>query len=205
MGFSLDAVDRYYSEKVESHGATAAGADWRDQASQDLRFSELAKITRSAKSGSLLDVGCGWGAFAIWAHQQGYALDYTGYDISDAMLKAAAIACRSVPDVTFRKGSSNFETCDWAIASGIFNVRFETPDSQWRSYVDETIDQMAAASRLGFAFNCLTGFSDADRKVSRLYYPYPGEMLDAVMRRYGRHAMLTHNTGLYEFTIMVWK
>jgi SAM-dependent methyltransferase len=200
----LDQVTQYYDEKLRRHGATPAGVDWRDQESQELRFSELIKITRGAKSGRVVEVGCGWGAFPQWAKKQGNSFKYIGYDLSEKMVQAAASTCQGVPDVDFRCGSSGFESADWVIASGIFNIRLDVPDAEWRAHVDATIEHMAASAQLGFAFNCLTGFSDANRKAQHLYYPYPGEMLDDVMQKYGRHAALLHNTGLYEFTILVW-
>lgn len=201
----LDQVERYYSNKIVEHGATAAGVDWRDQASQEIRFSELVKVTRGARSGGIADIGCGWGAFALWAQREGYCFDYAGYDISEPQLDAAKAACRSLSNASFTLGSKQFAPTDWVIASGIFNVRFGISDADWRQHIERTIDELASAARLGFAFNCLTGFSDIDRKLPRLYYPYPGEMLDTIMKRYGRHASLSHGYGLYEFTICSWK
>jgi Methyltransferase domain len=202
---ALEHISKYYGEKLRNHGATAAGADWRDQTSQELRFSELVKITEGATAGQLVEIGCGWGAFPQWAVRRGCTFKYTGYDISKEMIQAAKETCKDLPDVDFRWGSSQFQSADWVIASGIFNVRLDTSDAEWRDHVDATIDEMALASRQGFAFNCLSGFSDPHRKAQYLYYPYPGEMLDAVMRRYGRHVALLHNTKLYEFTILVWR
>jgi hypothetical protein len=201
---ALQRVSEYYTTKLREHGPTAAGADWRDQASQELRFSELVKVTRGATSGRLVEVGCGWGAFPLWAQRNGYGFDYVGYDVAPEMVASARDTCRNLRSTQFRLGATQFEPADWVIASGIFNVRFDISDRDWRVIVDSTIDAMAVAADKGFAFNCLTGFSDADRKRPHLYYPDPGETLDSVMRRYGRHAALLHDTGLYEFTILVW-
>src|SRR5690348_1687344 len=85
----LRRVSAYYSAKVREFGATPRGADWKDQKSQDTRFEQLAKVTRGARTGSLAELGCGWGAFADWARARQFDLDYTGYDISDDMLAAA--------------------------------------------------------------------------------------------------------------------
>ena len=85
------------------------------------------------------------------------------------------------------------------------SVRLDIPEAEWRQQVDKTIDAMAQSARFGFAFNFLTGYSDHDSKESYLYYPYPGEMLDSVMARHGRTAMLLHDYPLYEFTIVVYK
>ena len=201
----LRRVSAYYSGKVREFGATPRGADWKDQQSQHARFEQLAKVLRGAKTGSLAELGCGWGAFADWAHKHALDLDYTGYDISDDMLAAANARFKNVPQVSFRAGARPTEAADFVIASGIFNVRFDISDAAWLSYVDRTIGDMAASARKGFAFNCLTGFSDFERKEARLFYPYPGEMFDRSLRRHGRHGVLLQDYGLYEFTILIWR
>jgi SAM-dependent methyltransferase len=201
----LDRVATYFAGTIQKHGATAQGAGWRDQQSQELRFSKLIEVTRGAKTGRIVEVGCGWGAFALWAARQGFDFEYIGYDISPDMISAARSACENLDKASFEIGAGPFAPADWVIASGAMSVRLDIPDTEWRKQVDKTIDAMAQSARLGFAFNFLTGYSDQDRKESYLYYPYPGEMLDSVMSRHGRTAMLLHDYPLYEFTIVVYK
>ncbi len=100
----LRRVSAYYSAKVREFGPTPRGADWKDRESQNTRFEQLAKVTRGARSGSLAELGCGWGAFADWAPKHDFDLDYTGYDISDDMLAAAKARFKNVPRVSFRLG-----------------------------------------------------------------------------------------------------
>jgi len=69
--------------------------------------------------------------------------------------------------------------------------------------VHSIIERLYALSEVAFAFNCLTSYSDADRKRPDLYYPEPATMFDQCVRRYGRHVQLLHDYGLYEFTIHV--
>jgi hypothetical protein len=201
----LAKVSKYYSEKVQQFGATPAGVDWKDRTGQETRFEQLAKITRRARTGTLAELGCGWGAFAAWAREHGFELTYTGYDISPQMLETARGLFGNRPDISFRPGAEPTEEADYVIASGIFNVRFDVSDDAWMSYVDSTIDAMACKARIGFAFNCLTGFSDPERKEARLFYPYPGELFDRCLHRHGRHGALLQDYGLYEFTILIWR
>ena len=201
----LNRVAAYFSDKLQAHGTTAQGVGWRDQETQELRFSKLLQVTRGIKTGRVVEVGCGWGAFALWAVRQGCDFEYIGYDISPPMIHAARLACQDVRNASFEVGAGPFAPADWVLASGIFNVRLDTPDVEWRRQVDETIDAMARSARLGFALNFLTGFSDDEHKEAHLYYPNPGEMLDSVMSRHGRTATLLHDYPLYEFTILVYK
>jgi hypothetical protein len=119
------------------------------------------------------------------------------------MLEVAHKTVGHLPNIEFCLGAVPGACADFVIASGIFNVRFDFSDEAWRAYVEDTIDSMAQNATKGFAFNCLTGFSNSNRKEARLYYPYPGEMFDSCLRRYGRHALLLHDYGLHEFTIVI--
>ena len=94
---------------------------------------------------------------------------------------------------------------DYVVASGIFNVRGDAGDGEWRDFIDHAAGLMDTASTRGFAFNCLSTCSDPDRREARLYYVDPGAMLDACQRRFSRHVALLQDYGLYEFTLIVRK
>ena len=89
------------------------------------------------------------------------------------------------------------------MASGVFNVRVQTPLDEWRAYVEDTIGDLAALSRRGFAFNVLSSYSDADKQRDDLYYADPRNLLDQCLRRWPRRVALVHDYGLYEFTVIV--
>ena len=57
----------------------------------------------------------------------------------------------------------------------------------------------------GFAFNCLTSYSDAHKMRDYLYYADPCALFDLCKRRYSRYVALLHDYKLYEFTILVRK
>jgi len=69
--------------------------------------------------------------------------------------------------------------------------------------IEATLDVLDRTSRSGFAFNCLTSYSDADKMRDYFYYADPLELFDYCKRRYSRHVALLHDYGLYEFTILV--
>jgi hypothetical protein len=57
----------------------------------------------------------------------------------------------------------------------------------------------------GFAFNCLTYYSDPPKRKDYLYYGDPRFFFDLCQRRYSRNVALRHDYGLFEFTILVRK
>lgn len=197
------AVERYYSEKISQHGATAQGVDWKDADSHALRHHQFLRLMDGDMRASVGDLGCGFGDFLAFLRHHGHTGGFVGYDLSDAMLDAARERHGETSDVRWVRASAPTEATDFVIASGLFNVRGSFDTQTWRDYVFETIDRMAHASRKAFAFNVLSMHSDPEHRRPDLYYVDPAEMLDTCARRYGRHVAMLQDTRLYEFTLMV--
>lgn len=199
----LSDVDQYYTGKLRAFGATPSGVDWRDQTSQNRRFAQLLRGLDQSRPASIAEIGCGYGALVEYLRSMGLHFSYVGCDISPEMVAAAEAAHAGDAAVSFVVGTEPPEPADYVLASGIFNVRFGYNDAVWTNFVHATLDAMAAKARRGFAFNALTGFSDADRKEARLWYPDPGQLFNHCIARYGRNVILMHDYPLYEFTISV--
>lgn len=204
MSTILGEVATYYSDKLATHGETPRGVDWNGEESQKLRFEQLTKIVDRSPY-SLNDVGCGYGALIEHLDTKGVPFSYLGVDVSADMVKAGEERYRSRADARFLVGSEPDAVADFGIASGIFNVRLGRSDEEWLAYIDATIDVLARTSRHGFAFNCLTSYSDEDKKRDYLYYADPCRFFDRCKRLYSRNVALLHDYGLYEFTLLVRK
>lgn len=196
-------VRDYYEGKLKAHGATPEGVDWNSQASQELRFEQLSVLWGNQRQASILDVGCGYGALLPWLRTRGCAGPYVGFDLSPEMIRAAQAAASGLGDCTFTSDRNRLAQADFVVASGIFNVKMEIPESQWRDYVLATIDDMATLCRRGFAFNALTSYSDEDRRRGDLHYADPLELFDYCKRRHSRFVTLLHDYPLYEFTLLI--
>ena len=109
------------------------------------------------------------------------------------------------PAASFAVGAVPAAPADFAVASGIFNVRLGHAVAIWQDYIATTLDTLDAAGRHGFAFNCLTSYSDADRMRADLFYADPCVYFDLCKQRYSRQVALLHDYGLYEFTLIVRK
>ena len=205
MADLLDQVAGYYSAKLAEHGQTAQGVDWNGEASQHRRFEQLAKIIDGSDGFTLNDLGCGYGAFFDFLRGRYDRFSYLGYDISAGMIDAARLRHPDEGSARFTVAAEPTETADYGIASGIFNVRLSTPEAQWRAYVEATLDSLDRTSRRGFAFNCLTTYSDPGKLRDHLHYSDPAVLFDRCKRRYSTQVALLHDYGLYEFTILVRK
>lgn len=201
----LSEVASYYSEKLAQHGETPRGVDWNGEESQTLRFEQLCKVVTTPDAFSLNDLGCGYGALFEFLKIQHQAISYLGVDVSEDMIQAAKQRCQDNTQARFITSAEPDNLADYGVASGIFNVRLGRSDAEWWDYLEATLDVLNRTSRLGFTFNCLTSYSDEDKKRDYLYYADPCLLFDLCKRRYSRQVALLHDYGLYEFTILVRK
>lgn len=201
----LTSVAGYYSAKLAEHGQNPRGVDWNGERSQFVRFAQVCRIIDQSANFTLNDLGCGYGALLDFLGERYSDFSYLGVDISADMIAAAGLRYAQRSNARFVHASRPGEVADYSVASGIFNVRVGCSDEQWHSYVVSTLQDLDRASRRGFAFNCLTSYSDAEKMRPELYYANPGKIFDLCKRQYSRDVALLHDYGLYEFTILVRK
>ena len=198
-------VAEYYSEKLAAHGETAQGVDWNGEQGQNLRFEQLYKLIDARLQFSINDLGCGYGALYSFVADRQASFNYTGIDIAENMILAAKQRYKESANANFIVSNEPDKVADYSVASGIFNVRFNRLDGEWDAYIEETLDLLDRTSLRGFAFNCLTSYSDAEKMRENLYYADPCKLFDFCKRRYSKDVALLHDYGLYEFTIIVRK
>lgn len=202
----LTDVAMYYSEKLAEHGDNPRGVDWNGEESQKIRFEQLCKLINPERLAfSLNDLGCGYGALLDYLRVRHPAYTYTGIDVSCEMIASAERRHAADAEARFITSAEPDQLSDYSVASGIFNVRLGRTDAEWLDYLQATLDILDRTSRLGFAFNCLTLYSDEDKKRDYLYYADPCRLFDLCKKRYSRQVALLHDYGLYEFTILIRK
>lgn len=199
----LSDVAAYYTSKLAVHGSTPQGVDWNGIDSHELRHKQFLRLFDEHLQSSVIDLGCGFGDFLRFLRAAGHQGRFIGYDIAASMIEKARELHGESEDHQWRIGTEPAEVADFAIASGIFNVKGDVPSDRWADFVRQTIDVLARAGRCGFAFNVLSKSSDPDRRRKNLYYADPVEMLAHCLSRYGRSVALIQDYGLYEFTVVI--
>lgn len=200
----LNKVDAYYTGRVEEFGATPRGVDWNSEESQQLRFRQIAAAVPRERPVSVLDFGCGYGAFASFLQRWNPQATYLGYDVSRSMVEIAKSLHHS-GQAEFTMDGAALVPVDVVVASGIFNVKLDVSTEEWRDYVFDLLKRIAELSKSGFAFNVLTAYSDPERMRADLYYADPHELFDWCRTHYSPWVAVLHDYGLYEFTIVARK
>ena len=201
----LDDIKKYYSNSIESFGASPKGVDWNGEEGQILRYKQLLRIVEDRNKFSLIDYGCGYGALINVLRDLGKEFQYFGLDLSDAMIQAANHLYGNDKNITFFQTASINFSSDFIIASGVFNVKLNSSYALWEHYIENTLDNFNDNSNLGFAFNCLSSYSDKNMQKDKLFYADPKSIFDLCKKKYSNNVALLHNYGLYEFTILVTK
>ena len=201
----LAQTAHYYGVTARAFGATPRGTDWTSEDAQRRRFDQFTRLFDGAGQISIIDYGCGYGAFVEWLEGLARPYRYQGFDVTADMIALARRVHQDRATCRFTSDPGELAAADYAVASGIFNVKLDAPTADWAEYVFDTIDRMAALSRRGFAFNLLTLDSDPDRRKPTLFYADPADVFTRCRARYGRSAAVLQDYGLYDFTVIVRK
>lgn len=200
----LDAVNTYYTDKVQQFGDSPKGVDWNSEESQTLRFEQLCKILPQNKedSFSILDYGCGYGAMYEYITKNYPNATYIGYDISEAMI---AKAKQKYPTTKWITQLETKLKVDYSIASGIFSVKIKESEEEWYNYILDTLAIFDKLVKKGFSFNCLTSFSDKEYMKENLYYANPMELFAYCKTNFSKYVALLHDYPIYEFCLLIKK
>lgn len=198
----------FYQKNLETYGSNAQGVGWRDEDAQLIRFGQLMQLVSINESFSINDLGCGVGDLASYLEKKcSFDFYYKGYDVLQEMIIKAEEKHAPWSNRKFYliDNADGLDKADFTVASGIFNLRYTTPDEQWLSYITQTLNAIDEKSSKGFAFNALTKYSDPEKMQDYLYYADPLYLFDYCKRHFSKNVALLHDYNLYDFTILVRK
>ena len=199
-----DGVGAYYTAKLARHGAIPLGVDWSCQATQRLRFVQLLKIGHFGAPVSINDLGCGYGALAVFLAERypAVAIDYLGIDLAPTMIQRARRRHRGKPLTRFVVGRRISRHADYAVASGIMNVKLDLTLELWEAFVRATLNDMHRTSRVGFAVNFLSN-PNPDAPPGQLYCPPPERWAHYCERVLECSVEILSDYGMREYTLLV--
>jgi len=188
----------YYDGLVRKYGHDPRACDYGREESQKIKFRVLSEVLPLTNS-SLLDVGCGFADFAIFLRGRFTGLQYSGIDLSSAMMN---VARSNHPELDLRVGNISdavFEkTFDVVTANGIFYLLGDEawPMMQWM------IERMYALAKTAVAFNSLSAWA-TDQEVGE-FYADPLQVVD-FCRRLSPRVVLRHDYHPRDFTVYLYK
>lgn len=200
-------LNQFFTDKLAIYGTTPKGVDWLGPEAQEIRFEQLVKAIDPSQKFTLIDYGCGYGALFDFIQRKGWDFEYYGIDLIEKMVLAGRETHKEFPNAHFMTDEKDAPLVDYLLASGIFNVKMDSPYEDWQEFVLQTLRRMDALCSKGFSFNLLTKYSDADRMAERpdLFFADPLFFFDFCKRTFSRNVALLHDYGIYDFAILVRK
>ncbi len=201
----VESLKNHFDERIKLYGAGLQSVDWKSRTAQYNRFRELLKVVDFSQPFSIIDYGCGDGELIRFLQSMNADFQYFGFDVSTQMVEAARKEFAASKNCLFSTQIEDFPMADYTVASGIFNLKFDADDEDWKEYIEATIIKMNALSYKGFAFNALTSYSDVEFRRADLFYADPLYWFDFCKRNVSRFVSLLHDYPEYDFTIIVRK
>ena len=190
-----ERIDAYYCALLERHGTKPEAVDVTREG-QRLRFGVLLDALGESHQATILDVGCGYGAFKDFLIENGrWSAEYTGVDLCAGMVERA-LGLRpntrfSVRDIRTQPFGKPF---DFVVASGIFQLDLG------KTYMREMLDALWTHTGRRLAFNMLSKCADAKTKGEA--YHDPGEILRLCLKL-SASVILRHEYRKNDFTVIM--
>ena len=161
-----------YSDNLNTMGAVSTAVGWNSTESQTLRFKKLSSVIDDYSEPVIInDYGCGYGAHLKYLEKCGIQVtEYSGYDLSESMLKAARKNLTTFKGKLGLYNSSDMNTeADYSFISGTFNVRFESSDEEWKEFIHLKLNELNHYSRKGFCLQFIVNICRLEGKPTVLW------------------------------------
>lgn len=187
-----------YDLKVHKYGYSTRATDYGHPGSQRLKFSALTEVMPLLDK-SILDVGCGFADLQNFLAERGIESNYTGYDISEAMIDIARQRHPGVQlEVRNILNNPPNQKFDVVLSTGIFFLL----QNNAKEIMHEMITIMYKLANHAVAFTTLSAWAE-DKELNE-FYADPGETLD-FCRTLTPRLVLRHDYHPRDFAIYMYR
>ncbi|MBN1646785.1 MAG: class I SAM-dependent methyltransferase [Spirochaetales bacterium] len=199
----LREIEEYYRPKLKNGVPDFKALGWENKAAHLRRFRTLAKYV-NLENRSVLDVGCGFGTFYDYLHEQGMKVRYTGIDILPEMIKRAKDRHKGIEFscIDLFDESLDFDLrFDVVFASGIFNLNLGNN----LEFLKKALVRFFGLANEIIAFNLL--HEDSDNREDRYFYTNPVTVTGLLRSFAGqyRDTEYYHSYQKNDFTVIIRK
>ena len=174
---------------------------WGSVDSQEKRFRVLTEIG-NLDNDSILDVGCGLGAYFDYVHKMHSNLSYTGIDINLNMIQEAQQRHSDIEfihtNIIADTHALNDRKFDYVFLSGALNLSAD----KHHDTIEIIMKEMFVLANKGVAINFLSVFSDY--LTPGEYYCNPVDILQIALS-ITKRVTLRHDYMPHDFTVYLYK
>ena len=197
----MTTISDTYNKMLADGVNDAKRVGWSSADSQEKRFRVLTEIG-VLDNDTILDVGCGLGAYFDYIHNAYPNLSYTGVDINPNMIQEAQQKHSDIEfihtDITSDSHALNDRKFDYVFLSGALNLSTD----KHHDTIENIMKEMFALANKGVAANFLSLFSDY--LTPGEYYCNPENILQTAFS-ITKKITLRHDYMPHDFTIYLYK
>jgi ubiquinone/menaquinone biosynthesis C-methylase UbiE len=197
----MTTISDTYNKMLADGANDAERVGWGSSNSQKKRFRVLTEIG-DLDNNTILDVGCGLGAYFEYIHNSHPNLLYTGVDINPNMIQEAQQRYSDIEfihtDITSETHALNNRKFDYIFLSGALNLSAD----QHYDTVEGIMKEMFTMANKGVAINFLSVFSDYLSPGE--FYCNPEKILKIAFS-FTKKVTLRHDYMPHDFTIYLYK
>lgn len=201
----MSGITGRLAETYRIEGDAVRSVHWESDTAQLLRFECLARafVHGPDEEFSVLDAGCGLGAFLPFLAARFPRARYVGTDVVAPFVES----CRQqYPQAEFHLQDmlAVAGEFDYAVVSGVFNeIPPGVTPEEFSEWIAERVEHLFSISRCGLAVNFIADVGLRWRNPKN-YYADPALYL-GLASRLSRFFALWHDYPLYEMTVAVLK
>jgi ubiquinone/menaquinone biosynthesis C-methylase UbiE len=197
----MTTISETYNKMLTDGTNDAERVGWGSVDSQAKRFRVLSEIG-NLDNDSVLDVGCGLGAYFDYIHNVYPNLSYAGVDINLNMIQGAQQRHSNIEfihtDIVADTHALNDRKFDYVFLSGALNLSVDGHHDT----IESIMKEMFALANKGVAANFLSIFSDY--LTPGEYYCNPKDILQMAFS-ITKKVTLRHDYMPHDFTIYLYK
>ena len=190
-----------YSTRLSEFGYDPRALGWGKGGRQEVRFSVLSGPILKQKTGSVLDVGCGFADLYGYLRAQGWEGRYTGVDLVPGLVE---VARQRYPNLDVRvvdfSTADLLESYDFVVACGAFNAKLVHTDNE--QYIEEMLRRMWRHTRQVLACDFMT--TEVDYQASGAWHTDPSWALTRVLSL-TRRVVLRSDYMPYEYAVFAMR
>jgi SAM-dependent methyltransferase len=201
-------LKNHYKNKFLQHGPTSRGVDWGKDEDVLLRHKLMYDVVRndylpSEGQVSILDVGCGYGAFYEYLVSENARVHYTGIDVVEEMIQYGRAKHVEAEFILGDFLSYEAPMFDYIVCNGILTQKLKAGIIEMDRFANTLIKKMFLSARKGIAFNIMS--SRVNFMVENLYYRHPADVLTFCLTELSGKVRIEHSNPMYEYTTYVYK
>jgi hypothetical protein len=206
LEINYKSIVQHYENCFNKYGDSHLGVDWPNKEDAIKRHQiMLEMVSKSNKSISLLDFGCGLSHFNDFIRaQKRNDIIYNGLDLSKKMVDASK---NKLPELTFYQGDilkkDFLPIFDYIVMNGVFTEKLELDHIEMLNYLKQLLKVLFKKVKIGLAFNVMSKNVDWER--DDLFHLGYDELTAFISNELSRNFIIRNDYGLYEYTTYIYK